>query len=282
MGPGGEPGSFYGWQGHELQDNVILPQIAVGESVSMTLIFSNMGSPQQMGWLVDEQDYTVHATLRFFASNGGPLTVKVNGVTDSEFPLTLGPSGISYMDVSAPAGSDIQKGWLLVEADDSNQSNWGYMDGQGMFRGRRIMVSAYYSIFGPSGDLLSQVAVRPTTFVHGTFSNSTMPAQLRQTTSGLVRTGIAIVNTSADDAVVNLRLIGTDGQEVATTAISIPAGGQLARFLDELFASVPAAFQGALELSTDGDGIVTMGLLQTGLVTTSLPVHHYGSWTATQ
>lgn len=65
----------------------------------------------------------------------------------------------------------------------------------------------------------------------------------------------------------------------SSAALPYPGGRRSgARFIDELFSSLPADFQGALELSTDAEGVVSLGLLQTGLVTTSLPVHHYGIW----
>lgn len=286
MGPGGNhgpaPDHFPGWQGHELEHNIILPQVAVGDQVTMTLVFTNMGTPRRMGWFEDEEDYTVTGTLRFFADNGDPLPVEIEGITDSQFPLNLEASAISYMEVSAPSGSGLQKGWLLVEVNDGDQSDWGFMDGHAVARGERLMVSAYYSILNQDGELASQVAVRPATFRRGLFGNSIVTAQFKETAAGVVRTGFAIVNSGDEEASVDLRLVDGDGQEVAVNSLTLAAGAQEARFIDELFSSIPADFQGALELSTDADGVVSLGLLQTGLVTTSLPVHHYGIWRQNQ
>lgn len=285
MGPGGghghDPGNFPGWQGHEIEHNVVLPHVAIGDQVTMTLIFSNLGGPRRMGWFPNEEDYTVTGTLRFFAADGSPLVVEINGVASSEFPLELEVSAVSYLEVSAPTGTELQRGWLLVEVEDE-ENDWGFMDGHAVVRGERLMVSAYYSIFGPTGELESQVAVRPATFSRGFFTNSLVAAQYRQTSSGPVRTGIAVVNTGSDAAVVNLRLIDENGEEVQTTALDLAAGAQDARFVDEIFPSITNNFRGALELSTTADGVVSMGLLQTGLVTTSLPSHHWGGWNQVQ
>jgi hypothetical protein len=286
MGPGGghghDPGNLPGWQGHEIEHNVVLPQVAVGDGVTMTLIFSNLGGPRRMGWFANEEDYTVTGTLRFFAADGSPLAVEINGVTGSEFPLELEASAVSYLEVSAPAGTELQRGWLLVEVEDVEQSDWGFRDGHAVVRGERVMVSAYYSIFSPTNELESQVAVRPATFSRGFFTNSLVAAQYRQTPSGPVRTGIAVVNTGSDAAIINLRLIDESGGEVEETVLELAAGAQDARFVDEIFPSIREGFRGVLELSTTAEGVVSMGLLQTGLVTTSLPSHHWGGWNQVQ
>jgi hypothetical protein len=256
--------------------------VAVGSQVNMTLVFSNLGGPGRMGWLTEAGDYTLTGTLRFFGVDGSPLEVVVNGTAASEFPFALEASSVSYLEVSAPAGVDLERGWLLVELDEDQEDGWGYMDGHAVVRGERLMASAYYSIFSTTGELVSQVAVQPMTFRRGLFARSLVAAQYRQGPGGVLRTGVAIVNTGGEGALVDLKLIDADGQVAVTAALNLAAGAQIAQFVDELFPAIPADFRGVLELSTTAEGVVSMGLLQTGLVTTSLPVHHYGTWTQTQ
>ena len=98
MGPGDGPGhdddSFPGWRGHELEHNVVLPHVAVGDQVTMTLVFMNMGGPQRMGWFDEDEDYTVTGTVRFFTDDGDPMLVEINGVLAAEFPLSLDASAL--------------------------------------------------------------------------------------------------------------------------------------------------------------------------------------------
>lgn len=95
-------GHLPGWQGHEIEHNIILPHVAVGDAVSLTLILSNLGGPQRMGWLPSEEDYVVTGTLRFFAADGAPLAVTIDGTVGSEFPFQLPAQGVSFLEV-APA-----------------------------------------------------------------------------------------------------------------------------------------------------------------------------------
>jgi len=98
-----------------------------------------------------------------------------------------------------------------------------------------------------------------------------------------VRTGVSVVNTSGQDAMVTARLIDDKGQQFGDPHVmSLVAGGQKAQFVEALFPSIPDGFTGTLELSTATEGVISMGLLQTGLVTTSLPSRHYGAWSQSQ
>jgi hypothetical protein len=280
MGPwnGGNPGHFSGWGGSELAHNIILPQAAVGGGITMTVILTNMGGSQRMDWCDNPRDYSTSGTLRFFADNGGELPVIVNGKSGSTFSFNLGASEVSFLEVTA-SSEGLRKGWLLIEVDEPDTgSNWGFMDGQAVSRGERLMVTAYYSITDQEGNLESQVAVSPQTFCQELFGNSVMAAQSRQSAGGRIRTGVAIVNTTNQSASVELRLIGTNGQQIgASVMIKLAAGNQTARFVDELF-GLTRDFEGVLDITTTDDGIVSMGLAQTGLVTTSIPTHHYGNW----
>lgn len=282
MGPGGGfghgPGSGYenfpGWRGMELEHNLILPQVAVGEGVTMTLILNNMGGPQRMGWL-EPEDYVTTGTIHFFDSSGADLPVRINGQAGSEFPFSLQPSEVLFLDVT-PNDPGLRVGWLLLEVDDSNLENsWGLMDGHPVGRGERVMVTAYYSISDAQGSLASQVSVMPGVFERGLFLNSVVTAQFD---NGL-RTGVALVNPGDLDVAMELRLTDATGRLVATEQFTLPAGNQRARFVDELFTEVPNGFRGVLEIRGASQGVVSMGLLQSGSVLTSLPVHHYGNWT---
>ena len=55
-----------------------------------------------------------------------------------------------------------------------------------------------------------------------------------------------------------------------------PAGNQSAQFVFQMFAGLPADFQGFLQIQTSDEGVVTMGLLMSGGIMTSIPTMHFG------
>jgi hypothetical protein len=68
---------------------------------------------------------------------------------------------------------------------------------------------------------------------------------------GSIDSGVAIANPSTDPAAVSLALTGLDGTPVGSSvSINVPAGGQVARFISELFPGLPTSFQGIGQLTT--------------------------------
>jgi len=61
----------------------------------------------------------------------------------------------------------------------------------------------------------------------------------------------------------------------------VKVDNQTARFVNELFEDqdFSGGFRGTLEIRSDAEGIVSMGLLMTEGLLTSLPAHHFGRWT---
>src|SRR5262249_16322751 len=69
-------------------------------------------------------------------------------------------------------------------------------------------------------------------------------------TVGSSQTGIALVNPTASAFNVKLDLTVSDGTAVGTPAsLTIPPGGQIAKFLNELIPDAPATFNGVLRAS---------------------------------
>lgn len=67
--------------------------------------------------------------------------------------------------------------------------------------------------------------------------------------AGSIRTGVAIANASATAASVRLELYRSDGTAVAAPAVlTIPAAGQLTRFVSEIFPGLATPFQGVLRI----------------------------------
>src|SRR5439155_7217315 len=82
------------------------------------------------------------------------------------------------------------------------------------------------------------------------------------TTAGNIRSGLAIANSTAGLASVTLELTGLNGASAAPpVTLTVPANGQVAKFVDELFPAVVLPFKGVLRVS----GGTTLGLSITGL-----------------
>ncbi len=235
----------------------------------------NMGNARRMPWS-DEEDLETTGTLYMFHQDGSPFPVKVNdGATSAQHSLTLGAGkGLSLALTSD--GVDTP-GWALIEIDDdeSEESNWGNMDDHQVQGGERVYVSAFYSLRDGMGELQSQVGVMPAMFQREHFFTSIVAATFDDNSS----TGVALVNTSSESITVNLRLEDVDGKTVATDSLTLKAGNQKAVFIHEQFPDeVPVGYQGILEVTSEGDGVVIQGLLMSEGVLTSIPVQHFGSW----
>ena len=93
-------------------------------------------------------------------------------------------------------------------------------------------------------------------------------------------TGVAIVNTSAATVNVQLRLKDVNGNVLSTVPLSLAAGNQIAKFSTELFGNaLPSGTLGFMEISTNDEGVVALGLLESHGIMTSIPVMHYGQIT---
>jgi hypothetical protein len=81
--------------------------------------------------------------------------------------------------------------------------------------------------------------------------------------AGSIQSGIAIANNSTSDATITLEVTGQDGnglRGVAPISVTLIGGGQIARFLGDLFPTLPISFKGALRISTFQGGISVVGL----------------------
>ncbi len=66
-----------------------------------------------------------------------------------------------------------------------------------------------------------------------------------------IRTGLAIANTATTSTTVTLEVTGIDGLTATTpTTLSLPPSGQVARFIDDFFDSLPENFSGVLRVTS--------------------------------
>jgi hypothetical protein len=273
-GMGNGSGTFAGYEGHNMNNDLILPQVVVGQHYTTNLLLLNMGNSQVMNW-VPARNLITSGKVYFYRQDGTHLPVSVNGgAPTSEFSFSLDPSKSAYYELSS-TGSDTP-GWALIDVDEAaGGSGWGMMDGQTMTRGMRIMADVFYTYTG-AGQPTSRVGVVPSMYEMEKFATSIISVQSKDD----LYTGVAVVNTSATAVTVTLRLKDSNGTVLATSPLRLNPGNQTARFIHQLFSSIlPANFQGYLEVSSSEEGIVTMGLLVSQGIMTSVPMSHYGQVT---
>jgi len=77
---------------------------------------------------------------------------------------------------------------------------------------------------------------------------------------GSIQSGLAIANASGATANVNLEAFQLNGTSTGLTSnLTIPVGGKVAKFADEIFPSLPASFKGILRISSD-NAVSVIGL----------------------
>ncbi len=276
MGGSGTP-SFPGWEGHEINMNLVIPQIAVGDHYVTTLILVNMENSAQMPW-ASADTLTTAGRVYFYRQDGSRMQVNINGAgTVTEVAFSLGQAGTVRFDLISPVPGPDMSGWALVAVDDpTSATTVGMMDGQQMMRGRRLMASLFYT-YDNGTQTVSRVGVPASLYEMHHFATSMIEAQMM----GTMDTGVALVNTNAVPVTVQLSLKDATGQTMATKQLTLAPGTQMASFIDQIFgSSVPMNFQGFMEADAGGEGIVTMGLLVSQGILTSIPGQHSGQITS--
>jgi hypothetical protein len=274
MMPGTALPTLPGYQGHELHENMVVPQFAVGEHYTTSILLFNMGNMTQIPWM-SPQALQLMGTIYFYHQDGTPLQVRINGSNPvSEYPIALSASDSISLEMSSP-GSDTS-GWALITVNDDGTNPWGMMNGQQMMRANRIMATAYYT-FKQDGQVVSRAAIIPSIYEMQRYFTSLTPVQVQDG----IDTGLAIVNTSAQSVMVQLTLKDVNGGTIATRQVPLAAGNQIARFIDEpqLFGgAITGIFHGFVQMDTSAEGVVGLGLFTTGGIMTSIPTQHHGAF----
>lgn len=270
MGSG--PGDFTDHEGHQMDHNMVVPQIAVGEHYTTTLVLLNLGDTEQMGWMSDE-DFRTTGTVYVYKQDGTRLPVSVDGGAPvSKLPFSLDAGTTAHFDLTS-VGPDTP-GWALIDIDEPQGSpSWGMRDDHDMRRGERVMATVFYT-YTEGNQAISRVGVIPSLYVMGRFFTSITAVQSEEDLS----TGVAVVNSGSETATIDLKLKDADNRLLATRQLFLQPGNQVARFIPQLFPEdgIPVHFQGFLEIHTRNEGVVTLGMLVSQGILTSIPTLHYG------
>ncbi len=203
------------------------------------------------GWvtqviLVNPTDETIAGKIQFVdqgsATAPAALTL-ADGRTGSEFPYSIPARGSRRFTTSNPTGR-VTSGSVRATPDEGSVAPSG------------LVVFS----FTTGGKTVSEVGVNALTAGRAFrlyAESSGTPNQ-----PGSIRTGLAITNAADVVNTVTLEVAGLDGSMamgVAPVTLPLPPSGQVARFLDEIFDSLPGDFSGVLRVTSTTD-VAIVGL----------------------
>ena len=206
------------------------------------------------GWvtqviLVNPTDETIAGTIQFVdqgsaTADAAPATLTLDdGRTGSEFSYSIPAGGSQRFTTSNPTGG-ATTGSVRATPDEGSVAPSG------------LVVFS----FTTGGKTVSEVGVNALT-AGSAFrlyaESSGTPGQ-----AGSIRTGLAITNAADTDNMVTLEVTSLDGKMamgVAPVTLPLPPSGQVARFLDEIFGSLPGNFSGVLRVTSMAD-VAIVGL----------------------
>jgi hypothetical protein len=112
--------------------------------------------------------------------------------------------------------------------------------------------------YKPAGVTLSEAGVPS---VEGTSFRMYVELSGVSNTIGSIQTGVAIANPTSVATTVNFELTRMDGSSIGLSGnATIPANGQTAKFLNEIFPRIPSPFAGILRISTTDTRLAVVGL----------------------
>ncbi len=193
------------------------------------------------GWrtnifLVNYSGVTATGTLDFTDPSGNPVTVPFIGFSASSVEYTLAAKSSLTVTLS---GSQIATTTKIGVVKINPTGGSATPTAIAVFGYRRNGITVSEA---------GLVAARGSRFRTYVEASGTPGA------AGSIQSSIAIGNASASSAAsVDLELTRLDGTSTGLkTTVTVPAAGQISRFLNELFPTVPASFQGVMRLTTSG------------------------------
>ena len=204
------------------------------------------------GWvtqviLVNPTDRTITGTVRFLEPGSGTMAAAPavltldDDRTGSEFPYSIPARGSRRFTTSNPTGRT-SSGSVRATPDE------------GSFAPSGLVVFS----FTTGGKTVSEVGVNALTA--GSAFRLYAESSGTPNQAGSIQTGLAITNAADTDNMVTLEVTGLDGILVAApVTLTLPPSGQVARFLDEIFDSLPGDFSGVLRVTSTAD-VAIVGL----------------------
>jgi hypothetical protein len=192
------------------------------------------------GWatkvvLLNPGDTTLTGSVQFYgqgSKTGGaqPTRVLINGVTSSSFSYTVPPRS------AFPMVTQLVRNSTDIGSVRISPRTGGYPSGLAIFS--QVTNSTTVSVASVPASPAAR-AFRLYMESAGTFGRV-----------GSMQTGVTIANPSSSKVTAQLNVIRLDGTSTnLSTSVDIPAGGQIAKFGNELFQSLPSPFRGVLRIT---------------------------------
>ena len=204
------------------------------------------------GWatqviLVNPTVRTIMGTVRFLgqgsdtAAAAPAVRTLEDGRTGSSFEYSIPPNG-SYRIVTSNPSGGVAVGSVRAIPDDGHRAPSGLVIFSFTSAGKTLLEAGVPALAAGS-------AFRVYVESSGT------PEQI-----GSIRTGLAITNAADTANTVTLEVTNLDGTLAAPPApLTLPPSGQVSRFIDELFDSLPPDFSGVLRVTSTAD-VAIVGL----------------------
>ncbi len=207
------------------------------------------------GWvtqviLVNPTDTTITGTVRFLGPGSGAMAAAPANLTldddrtGSEFPYSIPAGSSQRFTTSNPMGIET-RGSVRATPNPGSVAPSG-------------LVVFSYTPGGVKTVSESGVPALPAGSAFRVYAESS--GTLNQ--AGSIRTGLAITNAADTANMVTLEVTSLDGNlatGVAPVTLPLPPSGQVARFLDEIFDSLPNNFTGVLRVTSTAD-VAIVGL----------------------
>ena len=206
------------------------------------------------GWvtqviLVNPTDRPITGTVRFLGPGSGAMAAAPavltldDDRTGSEFPYSI-PAGSSQRFTTSNPSGRVTSGSVRATPNPGSVAPSGLVVFSYTTGGKTVSESGVPAL--PAGSAFRVYA-----------ESSGTPNQ-----AGSIRTGLAITNAADTTNMVTLEMTGLDGNlamGVAPVTLPLPPSGQVARFLDEIFDSLPNNFSGVLRVTSTAD-VAIVGL----------------------
>jgi len=212
-------------------DAIVLPHFADGGGWTTQVILTN------------PSDDPLSGTVEFLGG-GSPsqsasiLTMSVNGATNSAFDYLIPPrSAVHFVTGNS---SDAMKFGSVRVTPGGGKPPFG--------TGSNAPVAVAIFSFKNRGVTVNEASVlgAPTSTAYRMFAETSGAI----TEPGSVESGVAIANPWQTPVTVRMELTQFDGSSVGPpSTLTIPALGQVAKFVNELFPSLPDNFRGFLKLT---------------------------------
>ena len=193
-------------------DRVVFPDVAAGDGYVTQLV------------LINRSRGRIRGQVRLTASDGSELRLQVSGTTVSEFLYEIEPDGVYRAELESPSG--LSAGYAMLSPEAGSETPAG---------------AAIFQ-YKPAGQIITEAGVAATT------PTTSARIFVDQAADGSRRTGLAIANPGGDKANLTLILMDRYGENAQTMPLTIPPGGHVAKFVDELFMNVTEGFTGLLEM----------------------------------